>query len=92
VIGAEGHKVSIHTKLNDSFQEKESRNKPGPGSYDTTDKLDKFLRAQPSFGIGTSKRTESVPKERLVVPDATRYEPKDEFTKTKSAAFGFGTA
>lgn len=32
--------------------------------------------------MGTSKRTESVPKERLNYPDATRYDPNESFTKT----------
>jgi hypothetical protein len=64
---------TIHSKLNDSFHEKESRNKPGPGQYDTTEKIDRVLKASPSFGIGTSKRTESVPKERLTAPDPSRY-------------------
>ena len=33
-IGKEGKSSSISPKLNDIFQEKESRNKPGPGSYE----------------------------------------------------------
>ena len=31
-------------------------------------------------------------KEKVFVPDATAYNPSDSFTKTKSAAFGFGTS
>ena len=31
LIGRNGPKQSIHAKLNSTFQEKESRNKPGPG-------------------------------------------------------------
>lgn len=34
LIGLEGRKNSISPKLNDNFREKESRNIPGPGSYD----------------------------------------------------------
>lgn len=45
----------------------------------------------PNIKIGTSKRTDSVPKERYYFPDSVSYQPSDTFTKTKSAAFGFGT-
>lgn len=49
------------------------------------------MKAAPAFKIGTAGRNDSVPKERLAMPDATAYNPTDSFTKTKSAAFGFGT-
>ncbi len=91
-MGNEGRNYSIGAKLNDNFQEKESRNKPGPSSYDTSDKADAFMKSMPSFKIGTSKRTDSVPKERLFIPNPTSYDPKDSYTKQKSAAFGFGTS
>lgn len=32
-----------------------------------------------------------MPRERMHMPDATVYDPKDTFTKNKSASFGFGT-
>lgn len=45
----------------------------------------------PAYKIGTSKRSESIPKNILNNPDPGVYDPKVEFTKTASAAFGFGT-
>jgi len=92
VIGAEGRKNSISPKLNDNFKERESRNKPGPGSYDTLTQSASNLKAAPAYKIGTSKRNDSVPRDRMHVPDATVYNPNDSFTKTQSAAFGFGTS
>ena len=34
ILGKEGLHNTISIKLNDNFIEKESRNRPGPGSYD----------------------------------------------------------
>lgn len=50
------------------------------------------IKAPPAFKIGSSKRTDSVPKEKLYQPDPTSYLPNTTFTKTSSAAFGFGTS
>jgi hypothetical protein len=75
--------------LNENFLEKESRNKPGPGSYDTTASSSNLKQA-PAYKMGTSKRNDSVLKDKI--PDATAYNPTDAFTKTKSASFGFGTS
>lgn len=36
-------------------------------------------------------RSDTVPKNRFNIPDPTAYTPSDSFTKTKSAAFGFGS-
>lgn len=49
------------------------------------------MKSGPAFKIGTSKRVESVPKDKFVIPDGTVYSPNDSFTKTKSAAYGFGS-
>ena len=92
VIGAEGRKNSISPKLNENFRERESRNKPGPGTYETLSSSTANLKAAPAYKIGTAKRNDSVPKDRMNIPDATVYSPNDSFTKTKGAAFGFGTS
>ena len=46
----------------------------------------------PSYAIGTSKRSESIPKDRLTMPEPGAYDPTTNFTKTAAAAFGFGTS
>jgi hypothetical protein len=45
----------------------------------------------PSYKIGTSKRSDSLTKERSGLPDPAAYNPNTSFTKTSSASFGFGT-
>ena len=45
----------------------------------------------PTYKIGTSKRGDSVPKDRAFMPDPGAYDPSTQFTKTASASFGFGT-
>lgn len=49
------------------------------------------LKALPSYKIGTSKRSESIPRDRLASPEPGAYDPTINFTKTSAAAFGFGT-
>lgn len=49
------------------------------------------MKSAPAFKIGTSKRNDTVPRDRVTIPDATVYSPNDSFTKTKSAAYGFGS-
>lgn len=49
------------------------------------------MKSGPAFKIGTGKRVESVPKDKFLIPDGTVYSPDDSFTKTKSAAYGFGS-
>ena len=82
--------MSISPKLNDNFIEKESRNRPGPGSYEQS--ASATLKSMPAFKIGSSKRAGSISKERLLSPDPCVYNPTDTFVKTSSAAFGFGTS
>lgn len=72
MFGNEGRKNSISPKLNENFRERESRNKPGPGSYDTLNSTT-TLKQAPAFKIGTSKRNDSVPRDRIGIPDATAY-------------------
>ena len=50
------------------------------------------MQSQPAFKIGTSKRDDALSKERALLPDPAAYSPTEEFTKTSSAAFGFGTS
>lgn len=90
--GKEGKKMSISPKLNDNFQEKESRNKPGPASYNHHTAVSSALKHMPSYKIGTSKRYDSLSKERISQPDPSTYTPSKDFVKTSSAAFGFGTS
>lgn len=90
-LGKEGAHSTIAAKLNDNFQEKESRNKPGPGSYDHSHTVSSTLKALPSYKIGTSKRSESIPKDRFISPEPGAYDPTINFTKTSAASFGFGT-
>eukprot|EP00347_Sterkiella_histriomuscorum_P006966 403350761 len=89
-IGFDGRKNSISPKLNENFRTRESRNIPGPGSYENNSTT-QILKQAPAFKMGTSKRQESVAKERVNFPDGTMYSPNDTFTKTKSAAYGFGS-
>jgi hypothetical protein len=49
-------------KIPDKFMEKESRNKPGPGTYNNNSAL--TMKTLPSYGIGTSKRADSMAKDR----------------------------
>lgn len=46
----------------------------------------------PSYKIGSSKREDTVPKERMNGPDPGKYQPDDSFVKRKGAAYGFGTS
>ncbi|CDW84498.1 UNKNOWN [Stylonychia lemnae] len=89
-IGNEGRQNSISPKLDQGFKLRESRNLPGPGSYDQNQSA-QILKNSPSFKIGTSKRSDSVIKERMSKPDPTAYSPNDSYTKQTSAKFGFGT-
>jgi hypothetical protein len=82
LIGKEGTKNSLSPKLDDNYLLKESRNKPGPGSYDYDPSSSSAVRKSPAFKVGTSKRENSVPKGRLILPDPTAYKPNDMFTKT----------
>lgn len=91
-VGFEGRKNSIAQRCVTDYLVKESRNKPGPGQYDTLNATYTVIRAAPAFKIGSSKRTDSVPKEKLYSPDPTSYLPNTTFTKTSSAAIGFGTS
>jgi hypothetical protein len=50
------------------------------------------LKNLPAYKIGTSKRSESIPKDRLFMPEGGAYDPTTKFTKTSAAAFGFGTS
>lgn len=90
LIGFEGRKNSISPKLNQNFRERESRNIPGPGSYDNNS-TSQILKQAPAFKIGTSLRQDTVSKDQLSKPDASVYSPNESFTKTKSAAYGFGS-
>lgn len=73
LIGSEGRKNSISHKLNDNLGIKESRNLPGPGTYDVLYSTQIVTRSMPQYKIGTSKRTENVSKERLLIPDPGAY-------------------
>lgn len=68
--------------------EKESRNKPGPGAYDQHNNTYKTM---PAYKMGTSKRDESHMKHGSPNQAPGAYDPSMDFTKTTSAAFGFGT-
>ena len=89
-IGFEGKKNSLSPRLNDNFQEKEQKTKPGPGYYDSNPQT--LLKKPPAFKIGTSQRAVSVPKSRLDIPDPSTYNPNDSFVKAGSSSFGFGTS
>jgi hypothetical protein len=72
-MGHEGSQITIAGKLESSINDKESRNKPGPGSYEYF--ATSTLRSMPAYKIGTSKRTESMPKGSLHNPDPGAYDP-----------------
>lgn len=68
--------------------EKESRNKPGPGAYNTTYSN---LRTNPQYKIGTSKRDNGHNKSQMSASPGT-YDPNDSFSKTMMPSIGFGSS
>lgn len=69
-----------------------SRNLPGPGQYDSLRSSLNISMNAPAFKIGTSQRGFSIPKDLLYNPPPAHYDVKDQFIKSSSAAFGFGTS
>lgn len=61
---------------------------PGPGAYEFSLKNKK---AAPSFGTGSEKRSFEYNKGIKAFPASNVYKPSDNFTKTTSSAWGFGS-
>ena len=77
-------------KYFDKFKDKRDRLVPGPGQYEFHLKA---LKTAPNYGIGTSKRMDpsQQAKTKGIDTDAGRYDPKNEFTKTASPNYRFGS-
>ena len=76
-------------KLDSSLVERDSRNKPGPGSYDLAQS--NTGPKQPAFKIGTSKRSEST-KIGDKRPEPGTYSPDASVVLSKTGQIKFGTS
>ena len=67
---------------------------PGPGQYDTINKGDSRLKAEPKFSMGTGKRPDIANiKEKNNIPGPGNYSTMDDSVMKKTAPkFGFGTS
>jgi hypothetical protein len=88
-IGKEGHQISMGAKTN-SYINKDSRNLPGPATYDSCEKAKSVLKSMPSYKIGNATRENSIARERNINPDSATYNPSDTFTRTNITSIGFG--
>lgn len=77
-------------KYFDKFKDKRDKLVPGPGQYEFHLKA---MKTAPNYGIGTSQRMDpsKLAKTKGIETDAGRYDPKNEFTKTASPNYRFGS-
>lgn len=65
--------------------------KPGPGYYDPQYYKSSTQKNSPSAKISKAKREDkNILREILSKPGPVDYNPSENFTRTSSAAFGFG--
>ena len=89
VIGEEGVKSSMALKLQPTHVN--SRNVPGPGTYDTTVPAKSLMKSMPSWVMGTSQRpATSVSKDMQRQPSPAQYSPDHAPTDLKAATYAFG--
>ncbi len=70
-MGVGGPAVSMGLRPEDQSL-KESRNKPGPGTYDSA--YDATTKRSPNTKIGTASRSDNIPKDRLTGPAPGTYD------------------
>ena len=68
-------------KLNEFLINRDTRNSPGPASYDVLEHANNMLKKMPAYKIGSGKREYSNIKEWYNFPHPQSYDLGDSFKK-----------
>lgn len=88
LIGNDGVSKSMSPKLVDRYAEKQAKQLPGPGQYESHTKN---MKAAPSYGMGSEQRTQPGVNLKNATPDPGAYNPSHEFSKSKAPGYKIGT-